>query len=549
MLNIAICDDDIHATGKMDTYLHEIARRNFIETEIEVFEDGKELADFIYKGTRFDLIFLDIEMKQEDGITAAKRIRECDKNVLIVYVTSHENHMQESFLVRPFRFLLKPVSIDEFEICFKAAYEEIITEDAYFRYSYQRVKHKIPIKDILYFESNRRKVSIVTLNGSFEAYEKLNSIEKSLKECKASFLRIHQSFLVNYKHVESQAYDFVIMDNGEKLSISEDRRKLISEQYADDQIIGSFMSKLFFGGVIAALRKVFSDDEIKNLPTRYSFMLVLIPLGSIYIMNNIFMLSYHMNDDNANVHSAITVLLLFGINILIFYVYVKLAEDLRLRRTNSVYEQQLELCERHQEERELSLLQVRDVRHNMKNNLVSILAYAENGECKKIIKFVNEIMEEGGMKTSRIINSGNIVIDSLINYWYITAQKEGIDFSIDINIPIRMPFKGADICLILGNLLENAVEAARKVERNKYIRIRMKYDKNNLLLYIVNNYSGELIKDKSNGYKSTKVDSENHGVGLASVHRTVAKYHGVVVTDDSMPEKFLVKVVLYETPK
>lgn len=224
-------------------------------------------------------------------------------------------------------------------------------------------------------------------------------------------------------------------------------------------------------------------------------------------------------------------------------------ETLRLRRTNSVYEQQLELCERHQEERELSLLQVRDVRHNMKNNLVSILAYAENGECKKIIKFVNEIMEEGGMKTSRIINSGNIVIDSLINYWYITAQKEGIDFSIDINIPIRMPFKGADICLILGNLLENAVEAARKVERNKYIRIRMKYDKNNLLLYIVNNYSGELIKDKSNGYKSTKVDSENHGVGLASVHRTVAKYHGVVVTDDSMPEKFLVKVVLYETPK
>lgn len=149
----------------------------------------------------------------------------------------------ERFMVRTPSLPIKTIienteSSEDFEdlnlknfICFKAAYEEIITEDAYFRYSYQRVKHKIPIKDILYFESNRRKVSIVTLNGSFEAYEKLNSIEKSLKECKASFLRIHQSFLVNYKHVESQAYDFVIMDNGEKLSISEDRRKLISEQY------------------------------------------------------------------------------------------------------------------------------------------------------------------------------------------------------------------------------------------------------------------------------------------------------------------------------
>lgn len=231
MLNIAICDDDVRATGQMDTLLQEISKRNFIDCDIDIFEDGKELADFVCKGMRFDLIFLDIEMKQEDGITAAKKIREYDKNVLIIYVTSHENHMQESFLVRPFRFLIKPVSTKQFETCFRAAYEEIIAVDSYFRYSYQRVKHKIPIKDILYFESNKRKITIVTNNGVFEAYEKLNAIEKSLKESKASFLRIHQSFLVNYKHVESQAYDYVVMDNGMRLSISEDRRKIISEQY------------------------------------------------------------------------------------------------------------------------------------------------------------------------------------------------------------------------------------------------------------------------------------------------------------------------------
>lgn len=70
-------------------------------------------------------------------------------------------------------------------------------------------------------------------------------------------------------------------------------------------------------------------------------------------------------------------------NILIFYIYMKLADDLQLRRITSVYEQQLDLCERHQQERELSILQLRDVRHNMKNNLVSILAYAENGDNEK----------------------------------------------------------------------------------------------------------------------------------------------------------------------
>lgn len=107
---------------------------------------------------------------------------------------------------------------------------------------------------------------------------------------------------------------------------------------------------------------------------------------------------------------------------------MKLADDLQLQRMASVYEQQLELCERHQQETELSTLHIRDAKHNMKNNLISILAYAENGECDKIIAFVNEVMDEGGIKLSAVVNSGNIVIDSLIGYWYVRAQKNEINF-------------------------------------------------------------------------------------------------------------------------
>ena len=90
---------------------------------------------------------------------------------------------------------------------------------------------KVLIRDILYFESNKRKVFIVMEENTFELYGKLNDIENSLKACKVSFLRVHQSFLVNYKHIKGQSYDFVLMDNGKKISISEDRRKMISEQY------------------------------------------------------------------------------------------------------------------------------------------------------------------------------------------------------------------------------------------------------------------------------------------------------------------------------
>lgn len=138
---------------------------------------------------------------------------------------------KESFEVRPFQFLVKPVTDKIMEKCFKSVYEDINSEDFYFRYSYQRMNHKVPIKDILYFESNKRKIFIVTEQEILELYGKLNEIEETLKTCKISFLRVHQSFLVNYKHISGQSYDSVVMDNGQKISISEDRRKTISEQY------------------------------------------------------------------------------------------------------------------------------------------------------------------------------------------------------------------------------------------------------------------------------------------------------------------------------
>lgn len=153
------------------------------------------------------------------------------------------------------------------------------------------------------------------------------------------------------------------------------------------------------------------------------------------------------------------------------------------------------------------------------------------------------------MVTTNISHSGNIVIDSLISYWFMAAEQEKIEFSVDICVPMIMPFKGADICLILGNLLENAVEAAQKVEGKRYIKIKIKYDKNNLLVFVSNSYRGTLIETKDHRLKSTKYNAENHGVGLPSVYRAATKYHGTVVIDDSIPECFRIRVLLYGNQK
>lgn len=304
------------------------------------------------------------------------------------------------------------------------------------------------------------------------------------------------------------------------------------------QFFGSFTSKLLFFIVIIALKKVFTNEKVMELPLGHSFLIVFIPIGNIYIMNAVFMLAYRSEWEYSDIHSLFSILILLFINVFVFYIYIKMVDDLHARHMNLVYERQLELCTRHQEETELSITQMRDVRHSMKNHFISILAYAEKGECERIKKFVNDVMEEGRLKSYETVRTGNIVIDSLVGYWQKTAENKGIEFLTELKIPVDMPFKGADISLILGNLLENAVEGAEKAEERKYIRLDIKYDKNNLLMVVENTYKGKLIRGKGKELRTTKMDAANHGIGLPSIKRVTMKYNGIVSVDDTVQGRF-----------
>lgn len=218
---------------------------------------------------------------------------------------------------------------------------------------------------------------------------------------------------------------------------------------------------------------------------------------------------------------------------------------MQLRRINMVYEQQLELCERHQKETEIAMLQVRDVRHGMRNHLLVIRAYAEKGEMDKLKKYVENLIEDGGLESSWSVDTGNIVTDSLVGYWKRAAENEGIRFESELRIPIEMPFRGADISLIIGNLLENAVEGARKTDGKRYIRLKIQYNRKNLLITVENSYKGNLKRGKDGELRTTKTDVANHGIGIPSVRRAVEKYHGIVSVDDTRKGRFLIRVVLY----
>lgn len=233
MMNIAVCDDDIKFSGEMEYTLITIARQEHVESSIDVFFEGKELAEQISTGRkRYDLIFMGIELKGINGLEIARIIRNTDDTVLIIFVTGCKRYAIEAYEVHPFQFMLKPVEKALLQRYFREAYKKISSNTYYYQFKYGKDTFRLPINDIMYFTSNKRIIYICMSDGTVHKYyDKLNDIEMRMKQEKVDFWRIHQSYLVNTRYILRMCYDEIELSNRKVLFISEDRRKMISKLY------------------------------------------------------------------------------------------------------------------------------------------------------------------------------------------------------------------------------------------------------------------------------------------------------------------------------
>lgn len=231
MLNIAICDDEKYICDFLKKSVLDCLAKADIEGSVTVFDDGQPLVD-LYKEEKanFDLILLDITMKKCDGMTAAKKIRAVDNKVMIVFVTASAEYVFSGYEVRAFRYILKPELLHGFTGVFRECLNELTKSDEE-RFTFQKSSEtvSIPLRDILYFESDKRIITVKCHGEAYSFYEKLDSIEEQLK--KQDFVRCHQSFLVNAKKITSVRINDLTLLNGEILPISKRRAKETNEAF------------------------------------------------------------------------------------------------------------------------------------------------------------------------------------------------------------------------------------------------------------------------------------------------------------------------------
>lgn len=230
MLRIAICDDDKVICQQLEDMLAEIEEEINEQFEVEVFYSGEELYRFLIKDNRYNLIFLDIEMRDLNGVEVGKKIRDemNDETTQIVYISGREDYAMALFEVRPLNFLIKPVSKIKVEAAINKAIKILGESKHFYEYKNGNVNFSVPVGDILYFESDGRKVNIILMDDMKVFYGKLSEVEEKLKS--QDFIMIHKSYLINFNHVIEYTYDYVKMSNKETLTISQNNRKAVREQ-------------------------------------------------------------------------------------------------------------------------------------------------------------------------------------------------------------------------------------------------------------------------------------------------------------------------------
>lgn len=295
--------------------------------------------------------------------------------------------------------------------------------------------------------------------------------------------------------------------------------------------------------------RIVEKFSIKNMREDHSFrnwdLLIFLPVISVLIL--FVLIASGIDDKFVGVTISVGLVLL---NLIIFYIcdelvgaYIKLEENALVERQLESYSNQLDVLMKSEEK-------VRGLRHDLKHHLNEIMMMAEGNRPEDIKDYIQN-MQMYMTNEKEYASSGNADIDSLLNLMLDKAKNELSDVRCKVSVPQELDISSFDWNIILGNLLDNAIHAAKESEE-RFLYLKITYQRGILFIHIKNSYRGELVK-VADRYISTKdynrTDmSQIHGMGIRNVKKIVEKYNGSIEIKDE-DSLFDVRIILYAAIK
>ncbi|NBH15749.1 DNA-binding response regulator [Lachnospiraceae bacterium] len=224
MYRVGICDDDKILCSLLEEQLQKLSADMLVKFEIEVWYSGESLECDLKKGIGLDILFLDIELLQKNGIEIGTFIRDemGDTDTHIVYISSKQGYAMELFKMQPLEFLVKPISVARLKEVLERSMKRKKYAESCFEYQKGSQIFRISVKEIVYFMSMDKKILMIKKDGQEEFYGKLKNVMGQLP---ADFLMIHQSYVIHQEYVSEYSYESIKMMNGDVLSVSKPYRK------------------------------------------------------------------------------------------------------------------------------------------------------------------------------------------------------------------------------------------------------------------------------------------------------------------------------------
>ncbi len=223
MVNIAIVEDEQKHVEILKNYLKQYSEEHKTDFNISEFSDGMDILDDY--DPSFDIVFLDIQMKHLDGMTAAKKIRELDRNVILIFITSTVHYAVQGYLVDALGYVLKPVTYVQFNQLVEKAMGKVEQKNKknYIGFSTTEKQVKLDCSLISYIESRRNNVIIHTKEEDYVTLGPLKKYEELLKPY--GFSKCHNAYVVNLAYVYAVDHDEVVLTDEIRLPISRARKK------------------------------------------------------------------------------------------------------------------------------------------------------------------------------------------------------------------------------------------------------------------------------------------------------------------------------------
>lgn len=228
MIRIAVVEDEAAYQKQLSGYIADYQREKGVACSVTVLSDGLDLVENY--SSSYDIIFLDIQMRHMDGMETARRIRQLDRDVMIIFITNLAQYALQGYQVEALSYVLKPINYFAFAQELQKAVRRIQDRpQAYLRIMQEGAMVRLAVSQLSYVESQDHNVVYHTANGSYTNRDTLKNVEKQLE--KQHFCRCNNSYLVNLAHVERIDQNQVIV-SGQPLRISRTRKKAFMEELA-----------------------------------------------------------------------------------------------------------------------------------------------------------------------------------------------------------------------------------------------------------------------------------------------------------------------------